>query len=173
MAKTRQQKKESLDLISKRLDESNTIVISTFEKLSVNDDQILRSELREGGTTHEVVKKTLLKKIFEDKKIEGLKSDDLIGNISITSSDDEVAGAKVLAKFSKNNEGFKIVGGLLNKVWVDASKIMELAKLPSKQELIAKTVGTIKAPITGFVNVVSGNLRNLVNVLNNIKESKS
>lgn len=172
MPKTKQQKQQVLKNINDKIDAANSVIISVFDKLPVNKDQALRSDLRKENVSHEVVKKTLLKKTFAEKKIEGLQEENLLRNITLSTSEDEVAGAKILAKFAKDNEGFEIIGGLLNKVWVDANKIKELAKLPSKLELIAKTVGTIKAPITGFVNVMSGNLRNLVNVLNNIKENK-
>jgi len=170
MAKTKLQKQKILENINNKIKDSKSLVISVFDKLPVNEDQELRKELRKNNVKHEVIKKTLLKKSFTENKIDGLPENELIGNISLSTSEDEVMGAKILAKFGKDKEDFKIIGGLLNSVWVDASKILELAKLPTKPELIAKTVGTIKAPLTGFVNVLSGNLRGLVNVLNNIKK---
>ena len=172
MAKTKQQKEQVLKGLKDKIADSNSLVISTFSNLTVNDDQELRADLRKDDVQYEVAKKTLLKKAFNDNKVEGLNEDELLGNISVATSEDEVAGAKVLSKFAKDRDGFKIVGGILNKIWVDGSKIAELAKLPSKPELIVKTVSTIKAPITGFVNVLSGNLRGLVNTLNAIKDNK-
>lgn len=169
MAKTRQQKEQMLDRINQKIKASKTLVISAFDKVSVSEDQELRGELKQNDVEHEVVKKTLLKKAFKDNKIADLPEEGLRGNISLTSSEDEVAGAKILAKFSEDNEGFRILGGLFEKSWVGADKILELAKLPSHLELIAQTVGTIKAPLSGLANVLSGNVRNLINVLNNIK----
>ncbi len=170
MAKTRQQKEQMLDRINQKIKASKTLVISAFDRVSVSEDQELRGELKKNDVEHEVVKKTLLKKAFKDNKITDLPEEGLQGNISLTSSEDEVAGAKILAKFSKDNEGFRILGGFFEKSCVDADKILELAKLPSHLELIAKTVGTIKAPLNGLVNVLSGNVHNLINVLNNIKD---
>jgi len=172
MAKTKQQKEQALKGLKNKIADSNSLVISTFSNLTVNDDQNLRGQLRQENVSYEVAKKTLLKKAFSDNKVHGLPESELLGNISVATSQDEVAGAKILSKFAKGRENFKIIGGILNQVWVDANKIAELAKLPSKLELIAKTVGTIKAPLTGFVNVLSGNTRGLVNVLNAIKNSK-
>jgi len=172
MAKTKQQKEQALKGLKNKIADSNSLVISTFSNLTVNDDQNLRGQLRQENVSYEVAKKTLLKKAFSDNKVQGLIESELLGNISVATSQDEVAGAKILSKFAKGRENFKIIGGILNQVWVDANKIAELAKLPSKLELIAKTVGTIKAPLTGFVNVLSGNTRGLVNVLNAIKNSK-
>jgi len=172
MAKTKQQKEQALKGLKNKIADSNSLVISTFSNLTVNEDQNLRGQLRKENVSYEVAKKTLLKKAFSDNKVQGLIESELLGNISVATSQDEVAGAKILSKFAKGRENFKIIGGILNQVWVDANKIAELAKLPSKLELIAKTVGTIKAPLTGFVNVLSGNTRGLVNVLNAIKNSK-
>jgi len=172
MAKTKQQKEQALKGLKNKIADSNSLVISTFSNLTVNEDQNLRGQLRKENVSYEVAKKTLLKKAFSDNKVHGLPESELLGNISVATSQDEVAGAKILSKFAKGRENFKIIGGILNQVWVDANKIAELAKLPSKLELIAKTVGTIKAPLTGFVNVLSGNTRGLVNVLNAIKNSK-
>lgn len=171
MAKTKSQKQDILNNINQKIKDSKSLVISVFDKLPVNEDQELRRELRKNNVKHEVIKKTLLKKSFEENKIDGLPEHELLGNISLTASEDEVMGAKVLAKFSKDKEDFKIIGGLLNSIWVDANKILELAKLPTKPELIAKTIATINAPISGFVNVLSGDLRGLINILNNIINS--
>lgn len=173
MPKSKLQKKKVLDNASLKLNESKSFIVSVFEKLPVKEDFALRKELKSQGAKHEIIKKTLLKKVLAEKQINHLDGVDLIGNLAITTSDDEVMGAKILAKFIKGKENFKIVGGVLNNQWLEAEKIMALAKLPSKEELIAKTVWTIKAPLTGFVNVLSGNMRGLVNVLNSIKDKKN
>ena len=172
MAKTKQQKEQVFKGLKNKIADSNSLVISTFSNLTVNEDQNLRGQLRKENVSYEVAKKTLLKKAFSDNKVHGLPESELLGNISVATSQDEVAGAKILSKFAKGRENFKIIGGILNQVWVDANKIAELAKLPSKLELIAKTVGAIKAPLTSFVNVLSGNIRGLVNILNAIKNNK-
>ena len=172
MAKTRQQKEKNLNLLKEKIEQSKSIILSTFSNVSVNDDQELRSKLREEGAGYRVVKKTLLQKAVEEKDVSGLPTDELVGNISFMTAEDEVSGSKALVEFSKDRENFKIIGGWLDKVWVDANQILELAKLPSKLELLGKTVGTIQAPISGFVNVLNANLNNLLNVLNNIKNNK-
>ncbi len=170
MPKSKLQKQKVLDNLAKKLNDSKSVIISVFEKLSVKDDYALRQELKKQGASHEIIKKTLLKKVLAEKKITGLNEQKLLGNISLTAANDEALGAKILAKFAKGKENFKIVGGILNNIWLDADRIMALAKLPSKQELIAKTVGTIKSPLSGFVNVLTGNIRGLVNVINAINK---
>ena len=174
MPKTRQQKEQILEKLSTDLQNAKSAVLASFTAVPVKQDQELRKNLRQENVSYCVVKKTLLRKIFE--KV-GFKTDiieNLNGNISLAvSSQDEVAPAKILHDFSKQNEHMQLIGGVLENKWVDESKIKALAKLPSKDELIAKTVGTIKAPLSGFVNVLAGNLRGLVNVLTAIKDQKA
>jgi len=82
---------------------------------------------------------------------------------------DEIGLAKILYDFSKKNENLKIAGGIIDGIFFQKEEIISLAKLPSKEQLLAKLVGTINAPIAGFVNALKGNLRNLVYILSNIK----
>ncbi len=173
MPKTRQQKQEVLDKLTQQLQDAKSATLATFTAVTVKTDQELRRNLKQENISYGVVKKTLLKKVFEKLGYDQNNLDDLNGNITLAvSSEDEVAPAKLISQFAKANEGVTVQGGILENKWVDAIKIDALAKLPSKQELIAKTVGTIKAPLNGFVNVLAGNVRNLVNVLNAIKEQK-
>jgi len=85
---------------------------------------------------------------------------------------DEAAPARIVQTFAKTHEALNVFGGILEGKFVGREKILELAKLPSREELLAKVLGSIKAPVSGFVNVLAGNLRGLVGVLSAIKESK-
>ena len=97
----------------------------------------------------------------------------LEGQISMAiSSQDEVAAAKIIAKVAKINENIKMVGGILGTKELSAEEVKALALIPSKQELLAKLVGTLNAPVSGFVNVLAGNLRGLVTVLGAIAKAK-
>ena len=87
--------------------------------------------------------------------------------------EDEVSAAKIISKLGKDNENLKMLGGVLEGKAMDQAEITALSKLPSKDELLAKVVGSLKAPISGFVNVLGGNLRGLVYTLKAIKEQKS
>jgi large subunit ribosomal protein L10 len=86
--------------------------------------------------------------------------------------DDEVAPAKITYTYSKKNDKFAIVGGILEGKEISDIMVKSLASLPSREELYAKIVGTLASPLSGMVNVLSGNIRGLVNVLNSIKETK-
>jgi large subunit ribosomal protein L10 len=95
------------------------------------------------------------------------------GQIAISISQaDEVAPAKIIAKFANGKETLKIMGGILGTKSMSVAEVNALSVLPSKEELLAKLVGTINAPVSGFVNVLAGNLRGLVQVLKSVADSK-
>ncbi len=174
MPKTRQQKEQLLQQLIDDLSSAKASTLASFTKVSVSDDQALRKELRQHAVKYGVVKKTLLKKAFEKMGLPTDKVGEWQGNISLAVSEqDEVTPAKLIDKFAKKNENMAILGGTLGQTWMEADRVLALAKLPSKEELIAKTVGTIKAPLNGLVNVLAGNIRNLVNVLNAVKDQKA
>ena len=116
---------------------------------------------------------------FRDLKLDFQKlncevpSDLLIGQNIIFKSDDNIVGlSKLLISYQKEYENFEIKGGVLEGNYIDSSQISELAKLPSKEELIAKTVGLIKGPLSGLVATLSNPINSFINVLNNIKKNK-
>lgn len=133
---------------------------------------MLRDKGHEQGVELTVTKKTLLMRALENNGFAFSKTD-LAGSILSTMSyDDEVAAAKLIATFAKDRDGIEIVGGILEGKFVDASAVKQLASLPSKDVLLAQVVGSLNAPISGFVNVLAGNLRGFVRVLSAIQESK-
>ncbi|MBU1131567.1 50S ribosomal protein L10 [Patescibacteria group bacterium] len=172
MPKTRQQKEQEVKKMIDELKNSKAVVFTTFDGLNVENNQELRNKLRNERVTYQVSKKTLLKMALKDFEVEGLDIDRLKGSVGVAASaDDEVIAAKILANFAKVHEQLTIDGGILEGRYIGKEKVIELSKLPSKLELIAKTVATINAPISGFVNVLAGNLRGLVNVLSAIKDN--
>jgi large subunit ribosomal protein L10 len=155
------------------LKSAKSVVFANFQGLKVKDSEELRRLCRKQNIGYFVAKKTLLKKALE--KV-GLKVDidTFSGGVStVLGREDEVAPAQVLANFAKTHEIVKLFGGVLEGAFIDGAKVNELAKLPNKQQLLGKLVGTLNAPVSGFVNVLAGNLRGLVNVLNSIKQAKS
>jgi large subunit ribosomal protein L10 len=88
-------------------------------------------------------------------------------------SEDPVAGAKLMAEFSNEVESFEVKGGLLDSGRVlGAQEVVELSRLPGREQLIAQVVGGIQSPIAGLVNVLNGTIRNLAVVLNQVAEQK-
>ncbi|MBT5337794.1 50S ribosomal protein L10 [Candidatus Falkowbacteria bacterium] len=173
MAKTKQQKQEAIDQIVAKIKDAKGLVIANHEGLTVNDSQVLREKCKEQNVEFVAVKKTLLKLALESAGIKDADTKSMTGGLAIAiSGEDEVAPAKILKDFAKTHSQVVFCGGVLEGTLVSAEQVGKLADLPSKLELLAKVVGSIKAPVTGFVNVLSGNLRGLVNVLNAIKENK-
>jgi len=173
MPKTRTQKEESVKSLTDKLTRAKSVVFANFAGLKAKDIQKLREAAWKEDIDYKVVKKTLLRLALKEAGMEGIDPKKIVGNIGMaTGFTDEVAAPRSLVGFAKDHEALKILGGILDKKLMDAAGIKALASLPSKIELLAKLVGTIQAPISGFVNVLAGNLRGLVQVLNAIKESK-
>lgn len=172
MAKTRKQKEEMIGTLADNVKNAKAVVFANFQGLKVKESQELRNECRGQNITFVASKKTLLDKAFTDAGLP-IAAKDFVGSVAaVFGLADEVAPAQVINKFAKTHKTVEIYGGILEGKFIDASKVVELASLPGKQELLAKLVGTLNAPVSGFVNALAGNLRNLVGVLNNIKESK-
>jgi len=171
MAKTREQKETALQTLIDQLKKAKSVVFANFQGLRVKDTDELRAKCRAERLTYVVTKKTLVRRALTTVGQE-LDTKTLSGGVAVLCADDEVAAAKIMAEFGKTHEVAKIFGGLLEGVLVDAEKILALSKVPGKQELLARLVGAINAPVSGFVNVLAGNLRGLVTVLHAIKEKK-
>ena len=169
MAKTRQQKEDAVKQLGAELDKKG-VVFFHYGGLKVSEMEELRGKLREENAIITVAKRTLLRNVLSEKGLTG--GDAITGPVAVASADDEVMPAKLVAEYKKEHEQIEFYGGLLEESFIDEAKVSHLASLPSKQELLAKAVGSMKAPINGFVNVLSGNLRGLVTVLGAIKDNK-
>jgi len=176
MPKNKQQKQEILKALSDKINKAKSIVFAGFNTLGVKDNEVLRSKLLEENSEYYVAKKTLIDKALSDNKISDLKTREFEGKVAaIFSYEDEVAPAKIIGDFRKDKEkADKIVflGGILENKLLSKQEVEALALVPSKPELYAKMVGSLNAPISGFVNVLAGNLRGLVGVLKAISEKK-
>ena len=169
---TRQQKEVITKELTEKLKASKAVVFSDFKGLTMEDLTKLRQELRAESISLKVVKQTLINIALKEAGIDAdVKK--MEGQIAIAISEkDEVAAAKIISKFAKTNNNLKVVGGILEGKELGADEVIALSKLPSKQELLAKFVGTINAPVSNFVNVLSGNISGFVRVLKAISETK-
>jgi large subunit ribosomal protein L10 len=172
MAKTRQQKETEVKNLSDKLTQTKSIVFADFKGLKVSETTTLRRECRAKGVDYVVAKKTLLKKALANAGINDFDPKSLVGSFATFLSQDEVAPAKVLSQFAKQHENLKISGGLMDKKVVDLAMIKSLAQLPGKEELLAKVVGSLAAPLFGLVHVLQGNLCSLVYVLSALRDKK-
>jgi large subunit ribosomal protein L10 len=172
MAKT---KKEKQTIIKKYVDDlncANALFIITPTSITPNEANSLRKELRNSNANFNVVKNSLFKIALEKAKLQ-LQAIDLAGeNAVIFVEGDASESAKTLYNFIEDHKKGKIKGGILDNTLLSKDDIEELAKLPSKEVMIATTIRTIGAPLTNFVGVLNANISNMVNVLKNISESK-
>lgn len=152
---------------------AKAVVFANFQGLKVSESEDLRRQCRAQAIGLVASKKTLLQRALAEIGF-NLETKTYPGGVAaVCGQEDEVAPAQIVANFAKKHEVVTIFGGILEGKLIDAAKVKELALLPSKQELLAKLVGSINAPVSGLVNVLAGNLRGLVNVLNAIKENKA
>jgi large subunit ribosomal protein L10 len=173
MAKTRQQKEAEVHEVVTGLKGAKTVVMADLSPLKVTESTELRHKARELEVIVRGAKKTLMRRATKEVGID-LDESALGGStMLLMGHGDEVAPAKLVAELRKTHKELIIQGGFLEGRWIGTEEVLALAKLPSKEELIAKAVGSIAAPLSGFVNVLQGNLRNLVYALNAIKDTKS
>ncbi|MFA4834277.1 MAG: 50S ribosomal protein L10 [Patescibacteria group bacterium] len=174
MPKTKEQKKEILRDLAEKLKKAKSVIFAKFEGLGVKENEDLRKKLKEEGSEYYVAKKTLLDLAFKDSGIKDLNIRDFEGKVAaVFGYEDEVAPAKIIGQFKKGTpDKISFTGGILENKFISSETVETLSNLPGKQELYAKMVGSIKAPISGFVHVLSGNLRGLVCVLKAISEKK-
>lgn len=169
----KQRKQEIVEELADKLARAKSVFFTNYFGAKANDINDLRRKFKAAGSEYTVAKKTLMERAFADSKIKGLAVKGLKGEVAtIFSYEDEVTPAKILDEFTKTHEGMQVLGGILENRLLSAEQARTLAKLPSKVELYAKVVGSLQAPISGFVNALAGNLRNLVYVLKAIEGKK-
>lgn len=170
---TLQQKKEVVRELAEKIKAAKAMVLADYRGLTVEQDTELRSALRKAGVEYKVYKNTLTRFAAKENGLEGLDPY-LNGPTAIAmSSSDPVAPAKVLSEYAKKYEKFELKAGVVEGKVIDVSGVKALADLPPREVLIAKVLGGFNAPITGFVNVLNGNIRGLVVALNAIAEKKA
>jgi large subunit ribosomal protein L10 len=173
MAVSRQTKERILSELTEQVQSAKSLVFARFSHVPVKDLEALRKQAKKEGVRVMVAKKTLLERATKAAGLDVAPSTLPESILTLFGTTDEVAPAKLIATFAKGKETVSIVGGVLEGKGVPKQDMVRLAALPSKQELYAKLVGTMQAPVSGFVNVLSGNLRGLVTVLKAVSEKKA
>lgn len=170
--KVLEQKKKEVSELADHLKVAHTGVIVNYKGITVEADTKLRKELREAGCKYKVVKNTLLRLALQEAGIAGL-DDVLQGTTAVAvHPEDYVAPAKILEKFAESNDTFEIKAGFIDGKSAGPDEIKTLAKLPSKEELVAQVLRGLNSPISGFVTVLNGTMRGLVVALNAIAEKQ-
>ena len=167
-----EEKKALLEQISKEFNDAEAVLISDYSGVSATNMVDLRKQIFNLGLSAKVVKNRIIKRWFDANNYK-LPDNLLKGqNIYLKTEDNIVGLSKIIVDYAKENESFQIKGGVLYGNYIDEQQIKDLAKLPSKEELIAKSVGLVKSPLTGLVLTLSSPLNAFINVLNNIKNKK-
>lgn len=174
MPKTKQQKQATVKSLTNGLKQARGLVFANFQGLTVAEMEELRRNCRKENIQFLVAKKTLVKRACADAGFGDIDPKAFAGGVaSVIGLTDEVTPAKIVSTFAKDHELVKVFGGILEGKFINAAMVKNLAALPGKTELLSKLVGSLNAPVSGFVNALAGNLRNLVGVLNNIKNAKA
>jgi large subunit ribosomal protein L10 len=165
MAVTRAKKTEQVEKLGKELKNVSSLIVTTYNKLTVAQDYELRKTLRSSGAKYTVVKNTLAELASKGTKVEPVLKD-LAGVTSIAyTAGDPVALAKALSKYAKDNPEFTFKAGVVEGRVVSIDEIRALATMPSKEELYAKLLFLINAPAQRLVTVMNAVGRNLAVVV--------
>ncbi len=172
MSLTRKKKEEIVGDLHEKLSKASAAVLTDFKGLTVAEITELRDALAEQNIEYKVVKNTLMKIACKETDAEVLEPF-LQGTCAIAIGyDDPTVPAKILKKFSKENEKLKIKAGVLGSKLLNADEVLAIADLPSREELLARLVGVLIAVPTGLVTVLSGVPRSFVGVLAALKQKK-
>ena len=149
-----EKKQAQVAALAERIKGSIAGVIVDYKGINVEDDTKLRKELREAGVEYTVVKNTLLKRAAEAAGLDGIDPV-LEGTTAIATSDDDyVASARILQKYADGHDNFSLKSGYLDGEVIDLTKLQSLAKLPSREVLLATVCSVFNAPIAAFARGV-------------------
>lgn len=173
MAISRQKKEEILADLLEKVKSSKSIFFAKNLGLSVDEAQKMRRALRDGGNAFRVAKKTLIKKAAKDVQGIEITDETLEGAAGAAFAlEDELSAVKILAKFAKETEKIEITGGIFEGKILSKEDAITLSKIPSREELLAKLLGSLNSPISGFVGVGSQVLGGFVRATNAYREQK-
>jgi large subunit ribosomal protein L10 len=166
MPKSRSQKEQDLQELIDLLKTAKSVVFSEYRGTTVKDIDKFRKTLSKENVKSKVYKVTLIKKALTESGIDASTLDYKTPVMLSVSEDDETTPARLIKNISKDLKTISILSGIFDGQLASQAQMLVLADLPGKQELRAQLVGTINAPVSGFVNVLAANIRGLLNVLN-------
>lgn len=168
----RPEKVAQVDAVRESFENARAVVLADFTGLDVEHITQLRRLCREANVEFKVVKNTLAKLGVKGTPAEDL-SEHFQGPVALAvSRETEHVPAKVLAEFAKEHEKPTFKAGYVDGNVIDVTRVIALSKLPSKEELLSKLLGSVQGPANGLVGCLQGPLRNLISVMGQIKEQK-
>lgn len=157
MALTREKKQNSLASLKEIIAKQKSVIFADFSKVNSKDLFSLRKQLKEAGCKLKIGKKTLIRIAFGQSNVSyWSKIKQVIpGQLALVFGiEDEIAPARISHQFNKKNENFKILGGIFEKHFIDKAKVLELAAIPSRNELLSRLVGSLSSTMGNFVRVL-------------------
>lgn len=154
MALNREEKAAVIEEVSAQVAQAGSIVLAEYRGLTVEKITQLRKQARESGVYLRVLKNTLVRRAVKDTPYEKL-ADQMVGPLMYGVSADPVAPAKLIASFAKANDQLVVKGGAMPNVVMDIAGVQALATMPSREELLAKLLGTMQAPVATFVRTLN------------------
>lgn len=165
-------KKEIVTQLHEDFKKSKIVIVTDFKGLDVAAVTKLRSQLTKENIDYRVIKNTLLRRASENTNVAVLNNMFKGPSAVAISYDDPVSPAKILTKFAEENNKLEIKGGVMDGKAIDTDGIKALSSLPSREVLLSHVLSTMNAVPTGIVQVLAAVPRNMMNVLNAIKEKK-
>jgi large subunit ribosomal protein L10 len=152
--KNRALKEAKVQEIRERLEKAEAVILADYQGLTVEADTELRKQFREAGVEYKVYKNTLVKLALKELEVDGL-DEYLKGPVSMAIGyEDPTAPARIINNFAKEHKAIELKAGLVQKEVYDSEKVKELAAIPPKEVLIAKLLGSFKAPISNFAYLI-------------------
>ncbi len=170
MAKQKNQKVADLGELTEKLKAAKSVVFAGYRGTTVKDMDAFRRALRKEKVFSKVYKVTLVRKAMEVLGISAASMDYKAPVILAISDEDETAAARAVKQAAKESKTLGILEGMVDSQVITKAQVSALADLPSKDQLRAQLVRAMNAPVSGFVNVLAGNLRGLINVLNAVAQ---
>lgn len=171
MSVIRQEKAKIIAEVQAQLEQAQAVVIAEYRGLDVASATVLRKKARESGVYLRVLKNTLVRRAIGESEF-GELEEHLVGPLIYAIGEDPVAPAKLFADFAKENKGITIKAGAMPGSFLDAEGVKALAEMPSREELLAKLLGTLQAPLTQFVRTLNEVPTKFVRALSAIQEQK-
>jgi len=169
----RTEKEHIVQELAQRLTDTPATFLADYRGINVEQATQLRRELTQVGVEYRVVKNNLLKLAAQGTPSEGLQAFCAGPTAIALSGADPIAPAKILSKFAKEIDAFELKAGVLSGKLMSVAEISALAALPSREELLAKALSSMNAPVTNFVGTLAAMPRSLVQVLNAIGQNKA
>ena len=173
MAKTRSQKTELLEKYKDILKNKSGYLLVNSDKIDTATVTKLKVELKDLDANYAVVKNSIFKVALQEEN-QPLEAQDIDGPTAIIYFEEDPTGpAKLVKETQKETQLFDAKGGVFEGEFLSEEKVMQLAEIPSKEVLLGQLVGSMSAPLSGFMNAVTGNIRGLTMVLKGISEKKA